>query len=211
MTKKAILILFITSFALASCVQKGMNELMPLDDQSQAHIFFNSANYSLKKTKTEVSQSKEGWAERAAWRSEQGKPFVSVDIAAHVTYDKVFMRSHVPPIEKRVQKVTGNASVSLGSHGKVITENGFYEYQAFSLNGIQCSYIQSYWGDQSLGGIDFVRGAEESDTIVGNHMLQASFCDQQKKEIAAQEVKEFLLGIDLTGAYWPINRFEEIN
>jgi hypothetical protein len=183
-------------------------QALAAENQSQPYITFSFPSYSLEKTKTDVKSDREGWAETAEWRSAQGESVVFVSVYARVSYNRVFMRSYVQPLEKRIYDTTGSNAVVLGAESRVNIEKGFYEYQLYSLNGIQCAYLQSYWGDKSFGGIDVVRGAEKSDTIVGNHMLQVNFCDQHKQEMRSKDVTEVLSNIDLRDAYWSQNWFE---
>ena len=175
--------------------------------RTQPHITFSSPDYSLKKVNVDVKGDSEGWRETAEWRSAQGESIVFVNIFAFVSYNKVIMSSHVQPPEQRVYDISGSNSVVLGAKSKVDTDKGFYEYQLYSLNGVQCAYIQSYWGDQSLGGIDFVIGAKKSDTIVGNHILQVNFCDQHKQEMRSKDVTEILSSTDLRDAHWSTSWF----
>jgi len=192
---------------ISATIDVATKNVLAAENRSQPHISFSSPSYSIEKTKADVKGDREGWRETAEWRSTQGEAFVFVNIFAHVSYNKVIMRSHVRSAEKRVYDISGGATVSLGSQGKALIENGFYDYQIYSLNGVQCVYIQSYWGDKSFGGIDIVRGAKKSDTIVGNHMLQVNFCDQHKQEMRSKDVTEILSNIDLRDAHWSSSWF----
>ena len=192
---------------ICATINVATKEALAAENQSQPHITFNSSSYTLEKTKTDVKSDRDGWTETAEWQSTQDEAYVFVNIFAHVSYNKVIMNYHVRPPEKRVHDITGSDGLVLGAKSRVAIEKGFYEYQIYSLNGVQCAYIQSYWGDKNFGGVDMVRGAKASDTIVGNHMLQAVFCDQHKKDMSIKDVTEVLSNIDLRDAYWPPNWF----
>lgn len=178
------------------------NALAAKKHRTQPHITFSSPDYSLKKVNVDVKGDSEGWTETARWENVSGDNLVYVHIFAHVTYDKLIMSSHVRPPDKRIHRITGGKTVSLGTRGKAEIERGFYEYQAYSVEEVPCIYIQSYWGDRSFSGVDVVRGAKASDKIVGNHMLQVIVCDQRKKEIGSKDVTAILSSIDLRDAHW---------
>ena len=183
------------------------NVLAAKKDRNQPHITFSSPDYDLEKIKVDVKGDSEGWSETARWENVSGDDLVYVHIFAHVTYDKLIMSSHVRPPDKRIYRITGGKTVSLGTRGKAEIERGFYEYQAYSVEEVPCIYIHSYWGDRSFSGVDVVRGAKASDKIVGNHMLQVVVCDQRKKEIGSKDVTEILSSIDLRDAHWSTSWF----
>ena len=203
----AVIVAVILVFSITTLYVTTRNVLAS-DDRNTPHIVFSFPGNSLENIATDTKSDREGWTETAKWRSKQGEPYAYINIFAHVSYRKVLMNSHVRPPGKRVGDIAGSYNVVLGATDRVSFKNGFYEYQLYSLNGVQCAYIQSYWGDKSFGGIDIVRGADAADTIVGNHMLQANSCDQNKQEMSSKNVTEILSSIDLRDAYWSKSWFD---
>ncbi len=204
---KGIPHLIVISSLLTACANPNIDRWVELDSNSKPNIEFSTDSYNLRKVVSKRYQLSEGWHEVGEWENGDDSKVVKIRIYSAVFHRSVVMESSVETTEEVVYDISNDAYVEFGDSGRIKTRQGFWEYQAFSLSGIPCFLMQSYWSNQSFGGIDVVRNADPNDRIVGNHILQAYICDAEATSMDEDFLLNFLYGIQLKNAYWPEDRF----
>ena len=207
---RTITFLLIISFTLISCKSPEYFDWRPIKDLAQENISLRIEGKSLKRINAENMRSKDAWSEEGHWKNNSPGDKIAAWVFVYSLIKQVYTNRSRSDLEKRVRDISGDGYVSFEEQDQFNTRLGLVEVQYYTTSGLNCFFVEYFWGGSHLNNYAGVRQQRVGEHIVGNNILQGFYCAEQSIELGFEDIKNFLVGIEVKGAYWPENSFEDI-
>ncbi len=196
---------------VTSCATTGNQEWRVVEDYDQTNISVLMIDNPLIRTSAEARDFTSGWVERSDWTGSEEGSALQVRILVYALSNTVFSNKSKTNIEKTIRTVSGDGYLELAEKDKIPTRTGVVDYQFYTVSGLACFFVENYWFDRRTLMYDGVTNGDLDEYVIGNALLQAYYCDENKKSLGLADLEVFLEGIYVKNVYWPAQRFERFD
>ncbi len=198
------------SIFLISCAVNPPEEWHDIIEDKEPNIQLRLEGVTLNRTKARGYKNSLRWSEIGVWRDSSNTGQIRAFISVLALFHRVFVSTHRTPLHESIQELSGSGYVTLKERGSYKTLTGIVDYQFYNVSGLMCFYVENFWSDPSMRGVDSLRNAKLGEYIIGNALLRAYFCEEQEDELELSDLEWFLEGVNVQNVYWPDERFKNI-
>lgn len=209
MIKRGFVSLIVLSLTVISCATVDNSEWGPIDDHSRAKISLNLEGKALNRESASTIKSRIAWGESGVWKNRYVDNEIQAWIYVYKLSDKVFTNESSVELESTIRNISGDGYIAFDEKDQIKTKYGPVNYQYYSVSGLNCFFIESFWADSYVAYFDTVRNASSGEHIIGNNLIRAFYCENDQSRLQLEDIEDFLRGIHVRDIYWPDGIFTE--